>query len=382
MDRQRWQANVKSMEIVAKPREEITQEDVNFLRENYTSMGGLLPKGFNGGAFFTPTHVAKFLVEFLNIPIGSKILEPSVGSGVFLEHLPDGCEITALELDETSAKVTSLIYPQADVIIGNALEHKRRNYYDYVIGNPPYGESIEVDAEDADYETLTKSKGTLKGKSENAFIELAIKAVKPGGYIAFILPMGISFGQGSQKVRQLMYDTCWHVATIKLPGTTFQHVGTSIPTQILIMRKVTPGIKRRKSDDIDADFFEGQQPVFMADITDIGYDKHGKSTDKYGDGLTQLDELLELAQIGGWQTELVRENLYPHEPSWICRNSDVTSYMFWQEGSAGHSDAKRYGGPHHWHEMTLGVNGDPDNRSWDFGWQDEIVEAFNAIGRR
>ncbi|MDT2249789.1 N-6 DNA methylase, partial [Paenibacillus larvae] len=91
------------MEIVAKNPEDVTPEDIDFLRQNYTSMGGLLPKGFNGGAFFTPTHVARFMARVIRnlyegFPENMRVLEPSVGSGVFLEHLPPDAEITALEL--------------------------------------------------------------------------------------------------------------------------------------------------------------------------------------------------------------------------------------------------------------------------------------------
>jgi hypothetical protein len=386
MDRQRWQANVRSMEIVAKPREEITPEDIAFLRENYTSMGGLLPKGFNGGAFFTPTHVARFITEALagisgGFAPGIRVLEPSCGSGVFLEHLPLDAEITALELDETSAKVTSLIYPHANVIVGNALEHDRRDYYDIVIGNPPYGETVEL-ADGSDWITLSKSKGKWRGKSENAFIELAIRAVKPGGWIAYVLPKGISFAQHAEKVRRLMYDTCWHIATIQLPGETFQHVGTTVPTQILIMRKVPPNARRVKSTRLDAEFYEGQPPVFMAEVRDIGWDAKGSSTDKWGDGLTQLDELLEAFTDGG----LVRENLYPHEPSWTSRGGGVTAYMFPQDGCAGQRDAESYfRKPERdtallmWNEMTLGAGAEINgNSTWDFDWMDRIVSEYYA----
>jgi hypothetical protein len=393
-ERKRWAANVKSMEIVSKPRNQITPEDIEFLRENYTSMGGLLPKGFNGGAFFTPTHVAKFMWDVLKprLPKAPRVLEPSVGSGVFLEHAPADAEITALEIDETSAKVTSLIYPHANVILGNALDHDRENYYDVVIGNPPYGESVSTERE---FMTLTKRKGVYSGKSENAFIELAIRAAKPGGWIAFILPTGIDFRQDAAKVRRLMYDTCWHFATIKLPPETFQHVGTSIATQILIMRKVPPGTPRIKSPhtklrsldgrliDYEAEFFAGQPPVYMAEVTDIGYDKHGNSTDKWGEGLTQLDEI---ADDLTWD-DLVRPNLYPHVPTWIDRGKSITEYMFWGEDCDGHKDAKRtYSGPRRWNEMTLGsgeevvwkrTDGTEVLRStWDFEWQDEIVNEY------
>lgn len=377
--RARWQANVKSMEIVSKPREQITDEDIRFLRENYTSVGGLLPKGFNGGAFFTPTHVAKFMWDILKprLPEAPKVLEPSVGSGVFLEHAPADAEITALELDEVSAKVTSLIYPHADVRQMNALDYDRENYYDVVIGNPPYGEMVETERE---FKTLSKRKGVWRGKSENAFIELAIRCAKPGGWIAYIMPKGLDFRNDAEKVRKLMYDTCWHFATIRLPKETFQHVGTSIETQILIMRKVPPGTPRVKSTELDAEFFAGQPPVYMAEVTDIGWDKHGKSTDKWGDGMTQLDELVDDLT----RDDLVRPNLYPHKPSWVGRGQSVTSYMFWADGCEGHNDAKRTYAEtaRRWNEMTLGAGQEIDGRStwWPDieAWQDEIVAEWEA----
>src|SRR5690606_138283 len=141
--------------------------------------------------------VAKFVIDVLRgivgeFPEGTKWLEPSAGSGVFIEHIPADHEITALELDATSARVTSLLYPHVNVENVDALTHGRRDYYDFVIGNPPYGVNLDIAAEDVpdSYVTLSKKKGgRLGGKSELAFIELAVKAAKVGGYIAFVLPL-------------------------------------------------------------------------------------------------------------------------------------------------------------------------------------------------
>ncbi|WP_040932662.1 HsdM family class I SAM-dependent methyltransferase [Paenibacillus larvae] len=386
------------MEIVAKNPEDVTPEDIDFLRQNYTSMGGLLPKGFNGGAFFTPTHVARFMAGVIRnlyegFPENMRVLEPSVGSGVFLEHLPPDAEITALELDETSARVTQLIYPRADVILGNALDHDRRDYYDLVIGNPPYGETVETEKE---YATLSKRKGIYRGKSEAAFIELAIKAARPGGYIAFILPMGISFASHAKKVRKLMYETCWQVATIMLPGETFMHTRTTIPTQIIILRKAPPGTpliesvtkrwasnyRRGGLEDIsvyDAKFLAGQTPAYFAKVTDIGWDAKGKTTDKWGDGKTQLDEI-----IDDFKGTLIRDNLYPHMPSWHT-TKDCEGFFFSHGNDTcdGLSDAERTypEGPYRWNELTLGageetVVGGVEWSTRDFSWQDAIVEEW------
>lgn len=397
-DRKRWEGNVKSMEIIAKPHDQITKEDVEFLRQNYTSAGGLLPNAFSGGAFFTPTHVAKFIWQTLapRLPKQSKVLEPSVGSGVFLEHAPSDAEITALELDSTSAKVTSILYPNAEIIEGDALIHGRRNYYDLIIGNPPYGVSVSFESDD-EWQSISKKKGVYGGKSEVAFIELAIKAAKPGGYIAFVLPKGIAFGQAASKIRNYVRETCWHVATIELPGETFQHVGTSIKTLVVILRKVTPNARKvyveyktRESAKFApykwAEFtdesspnavfwYEGQQPVLQARVMDIGFDKDGKSTDKWGDGLTQLDELLEVFT----DDDLVRSNLNP-EPNekkgedgltnmWDVNNlSPVHSHEQWLEKN-GHLS--------YWNVLTLGRGDEVNGRSsWDFEWQDDIVAEW------
>jgi len=384
------------MEIIAKDSDKITAEDIEFLRQNYTSAGGLLPNAFSGGAFFTPTHVAKFIWDVLapKLPDKPKILEPSVGSGVFLEHAPEDAEVTALELDKTSAKVTSLLYPNAEIIEGDALVHSRRDYYDLVIGNPPYGVSVNFESDDE--WLLTKKKGAYSGKSEVAFIELAIKAVKPGGYIAFVLPKGISYANYAAKLRQYMYETCWQVATIFLPGETFQHVGTTIETQIIILRKVTPnarlidvatkkwGSNFKRSDygditEFNAKFYEGQTPAYFAKVTDIGWDAKGKMTDKWGDGLTQLDEL-----VDDFTDSLVRENLYPHIPSWHGLK-EITSFFFSNGNDTcdGHREAAacyKYG-PYRWNELTLGAgeevvwNGE-ERSTFDFDWQDDIVRKY------
>lgn len=394
--RARWDGNVRSMAIVAKPRADITEEDVQFLRDNYTSTGGLLPNAYAGGAFYTPTHVARFITEALrglsggSFPLGSRFLEPSAGSGVFIEHVPSDAEITALELDETSAKVTSLIYPQADVIQGDAFLHGRRDYYDYVIGNPPYGVSIDVDVaalHDA-FETLKVAKGRARGKSESAFIELAIKAAKPGGYIAFVLPKGIGYGSLTAKIREIMRETCWHIASIELPGETFALTGTTIKTDIHILRRITPNARKvfvkyaevgsyhraEQTEESEASTFwyEGQMPVLQAQINDIGYDKDGKSTDKWGDGLTQLDEMVE-----AFENDLMRENTDPVAPFDGVERTGAFTHAFNVKIPPYEAWREKAGQMAYWNVLTLGRGEDIGGvSSFDFTWQDRIVDAY------
>ncbi|MCD9024340.1 HsdM family class I SAM-dependent methyltransferase [Cohnella silvisoli] len=399
-DRKRWDGNVRSMAIIAKADADITADDLSFLRENYTSAGGLIPNAYSGGAFFTPTHVARFIVEALRglsggFSAGQTWLEPSCGSGVFLEHVPAEAEVTALELDVTSARVASLLYSAANVIQGDALTHDRRDYYDFVIGNPPYGVNIDIAAEELpdDYVTLTKKARRARGKSEFAFIELAIKAAKPGGYIALVLPKGIGFSSAGAKLRDLTRESCWHIASVELPGTTFAHVGTTISTDIHILRKVTPNARKVhvkytqagggrfvldtvvQSEPSESTMFwyEGQAPVLHAVITDIGYDKDGKSTDKWDDGLTQLDELLE-----AFTDTLIRENsdpIAPHKGETHAFSVRVPPHEEWRTKRGEYA---------YWNVLTLGrgediaVDGGSPESSFDLDWQDRIVASHYA----
>ncbi|WP_373892790.1 class I SAM-dependent DNA methyltransferase [Virgibacillus sp. CBA3643] len=397
-DRKRWDGNVKSLEIINKSKNDITKEDMQFLKENYTSSGGLLPNSFANGAFHTPPAVAKFIWDVLKprLPEKAKILEPSAGSGVFLEHSPEDSKVTAIELDSTSAKVTDLLY-DAEVIEGDAFNHKRRNYYDAVIGNPPFGISVEWEDDGEEWQAVNKTKGKRKGKSEVAFIEHAIKSVKPGGYIAFVLPMGLAYGNYAKKLRKYMLDTVWQVATIMLPAETFQHVGTSVATQILILRKATPNarliepvtkkwgsnFRRGGWDDItnyDATFLEGQTPAYFAKINDIGWDKKGRMTDLGEDGETQLDELVR----DFLDDNLMRENLYPHIPSWHgIKECDAFFFSHGNDTCDGYRDASLTfrDGVYRWNELTLGAG---DEATWngeevstfDFDWQDQIVDEY------
>ncbi|WP_353856854.1 N-6 DNA methylase [Bacillus sp. Bos-x628] len=396
--RKRWDGNVKSMEILAKPIDDITTEEVDFLRNNYTSSGGLIPNAYSRGAIFTPPNVSKFMWDVLasKLPKNPRVLEPSAGAGVFLEHAPKSASITALELDKTSAKVISILYPAAEVIEGDALIHDRRAYYDLVIGNPPYGVSVEFEApKDEVWSSVSKTKNKYRGKSEVAFIELAIKSVKPGGYIAFILPLGISYTTYAKKLRKLMHETCWQIATIMLPSETFQHVGTKVATQIIIIRKAPPGTKLispvttkwgsnfRKGgfkdiSDFDAKFLEGQTPAYFSSVKDIGWNHKGEVTDS-----NQLDELLDDFTDGN----LMRENLYPHIPSWygIEKSNDAFFFSHGNDTCDGLMDAKRTfsDGPLRWNELTLGAgeevlwNGEPVS-TFDFDWQECIVDRYYA----
>ncbi|MNC36872.1 hypothetical protein D3C75_854150 [compost metagenome] len=174
-----------------------------------------------------------------------------------------------------------------------------------------------------------------------------------------------------------------------MPGETFALTGTTIKTDIHILRKITPNARKVhvkygligygrcphhvvvQTDEAAADTFwyEGQMPVLQAQINDIGYDKDGKSTDKWGEGLTQLDELAE-----AFDNDLMRENTDPVAPPdgniVHAFNVKLPPHEVWREKARQMA---------YWNVLTLGrgedING---NSSFDFAWQDRIVADYHA----
>ncbi|MCW9718842.1 HsdM family class I SAM-dependent methyltransferase [Avibacterium sp. 21-599] len=85
------------------------------------------------GQFFTPRHIADFMVNMITHAKNSKVLEPSCGEGIFIEALQNKNfhNITAYEID------ASLIH-HSFVINDSFLNCSMDENFNVIIGNPPY----------------------------------------------------------------------------------------------------------------------------------------------------------------------------------------------------------------------------------------------------
>ena len=82
------------------------------------------------------------MIEKLDVK-PKRILEPSVGHGIFIEKMPDNstqrAEITAIEIDEISCKIIRSLYSDVNLQQMGFENFKTEDYFDLIIGNPPYG---------------------------------------------------------------------------------------------------------------------------------------------------------------------------------------------------------------------------------------------------
>lgn len=160
------------------------------------------------------------------------VLEPSVGTGNFLELLKDinlKSYSTAFEINETSAKIAKIFYPETEInlrsfetefIDEKGFKKDNNQTYDLIIGNPPYGEHRGF------YKGLGEEPKIAK--YEDYFVKRGLDVLNEGGTLAMVLPSGWLNRQKKLAGAELQN-------AFRLPVGAF--AGTQIGTDIIILRK-------------------------------------------------------------------------------------------------------------------------------------------------
>ncbi len=218
--------------------------DIKNWLKKYTGAGGLEKQGAEGrgllSEYYTPNNVAKKMwditAQYIDVN-GAKVLEPSVGIGRFLEDAPENIKFDVFEINPVSAKITELLYSNANVINSpfqerfinketNSPVKKVAPEYDIVIGNPPYGQ----------YSGRYKGLGEGKNISriEYYFIKRGLDTLKENGVLTFIVPS--SFLDSSiTKAKQEIGIAAELIDAYRLPENIFDT--TSVGTDIIVLRK-------------------------------------------------------------------------------------------------------------------------------------------------
>lgn len=249
--------------------EELPEEIKTWLKK-FTGAGGLEKQGAEGkgllSEYYTPDNVVKKMWEltaqYINTD-GARVLEPSVGIGRFLEHAPENTNFDVVEMNPISAKITELLYPNANVKVGQFQEKFIKDNkpvksvepeYDIVIGNPPYGE----------YSGLYKGMGEGKGhiRLEAYFIERGLDTLKENGVMTFIVPSSFLNSKATSSWKQSIAKKGELLEAYRLPEKTFDT--TSVGTDIIVIRK-----KNKNTFDSNmsnGEWFEKNPDKILGDI--------------------------------------------------------------------------------------------------------------------
>lgn len=300
---------------------ELPNDIKNWLK-SYTGAGGLEKQGAKGkgllSEYYTPKNIVKKMwdltAQYINTD-GAKVLEPSVGIGRFLESAPDNTTFDVVEMNPISAKITELLYPNANVEVGEFQKRFIKNNtpvknvtpeYDIVIGNPPYGP----------YNGIFKGMGEGKGidRFETYFINRGLDSLKENGIMTFIIPSSFLDGAITPSKLQIGQKAAL-LDAYRLPENTFDT--TSQGTDIIVLRKT----KIQKADrnlSLGKWFKEHPEKVLGEILERKG--RYGKQ-EKYVKGDKNSIEKIDTSKKNIKETVIAKSATTKKESDHIAKNS-------------------------------------------------------------
>lgn len=211
------------------------------------------------GQFFTPPSVAKAIIHQLQIRPDERVLEPSLGTGSFVFAILDdvvernqklehatlwarnhlyGCEIDERAMAKFTAEWSRRglgnipetiergdffrwLPPHCDrrvaldrrLYLNSSLE-----FFDLIVGNPPFGGSIDPTIEDS-LDSIFGVRNGMKIKKETYafFLLKCVDLLKPGGRLCFICSDTILTISTMRGLRRWLQDRC-QVEISAVPG--------------------------------------------------------------------------------------------------------------------------------------------------------------------
>ncbi|MFX1312107.1 MAG: Eco57I restriction-modification methylase domain-containing protein [Promethearchaeota archaeon] len=151
------------------------------------------------GQIFTPSYIAEFMVNNIlrfiessgKKPQNLRVLEPSVGEGIFLKFLikNDFSNITAYEMDYNLKESLINSYPTVEFKFENFLGSDFNEKYDLILGNPPYlGQNYNAEIFQKYMKKYTICDKYFVGNMDlfYYFIHLGIEKLNPNGILSFL----------------------------------------------------------------------------------------------------------------------------------------------------------------------------------------------------
>jgi len=272
--------------------------------------------GKKGGEFYTPAEVVRLLVQLTKPQAGNTVYDPTAGSGGFLiqahqyvEEQGQDPNDLALYGQDSNGTVWSIC--NMNMILHNItrftiengdtledpliLENGQPRKFDRVLANPPFSQNYSRAGMSFTSRFREFCPETGK-KADLMFVQHMIASLRPRGHMATIMPHGVLFRGGKEKlIRELLINDDHLEAIIGLPPGLFY--GTGIPACVLVVNKSKPDALRNKVLFINADreFAEGkaQNKLRPEDIEKIDFCfTHKLGIDKYS-RLVEKDEIVQ-----------------------------------------------------------------------------------------
>ena len=213
--------------------------DKNSWAKEYAELKGLLSeeeykaaRGSVLNAYYTSPTVIRAIydaVERMGFRTGN-ILEPSMGVGNFFGMLPESMadsRLYGVELDSITGRIAQKLYPEANIKVAGFETTDRRDFYDLVVGNVPFG----------NYKVNDKAYNKLNFSIHNYFFAKAIDQVRPGGIVAFVTSR-YTLDSKDSAARKHIAERADLLGAIRLPNNAFRaNAGTDVVSDIIFLQK-------------------------------------------------------------------------------------------------------------------------------------------------
>ena len=228
--------------------------------------------GKKGGEFYTPGEVVRLLVQLTQPEAGNTIYDPTVGSGGFLiqahqyvEEQGQNANDLALYGQDSNGTVWSMCImnmilhniTRSTIENGDTLEEPlildngQIRKFDRVLANPPFSQNYSRAGMKFTSRFREWCPETGK-KADLMFVQHMLASLKPNGRMATIMPHGVLFRGGKEKlIRELFINDNCIEAIVSLPPGLFY--GTGIPACVLVCNKSKPDALKDKVLFINAD---------------------------------------------------------------------------------------------------------------------------------
>lgn len=210
--------------------------------------------GKKGGEFYTPGEVSELLARLLAPKKGSRICDPTCGSGSLLIQVGDQVRDNDFSLYGQEMNGSTWALCRMNMLVHNKdaariewgdtigspklIEKDALMKFDVVVANPPFSlDKWGAESAEADKFHRFHRGVPPKSKGDYAFISHMIESAKEeGGRVGVIAPHGVLFrGGGEGRIRKALIEENLLDSVIGLPEKLF--FGTGIPAVILLFKK-------------------------------------------------------------------------------------------------------------------------------------------------
>lgn len=242
----------------------IPMEDRDTQGDVYEYLLSKLATSGTNGQFRTPRHIINMMVELMKPTPQDVIIDPAMGSAGFLvsaseylrknhsdlflvqglkEHFHNDMfhgndmDTTMLRIGAMNMMLHGVDAPNISYKDSLSEDNKEKDKYTLVLANPPFKGSLDYEAVSNDLLAVSKTK-----KTELLFLTLFLRALKPGGRAAVIVPDGVLFGASNahKAIRKEIIENNKLEAIISMPSGVFKPY-TGVSTAIMIFTKTNAG---------------------------------------------------------------------------------------------------------------------------------------------